>query len=148
MVTGWLTGTVASSAADASVLDAAGDGGLGAAVLGVDLDGDGYGDLVSGLPGASTVAWLAGPMRGAFPVLPGDGDAVGDAVGGDGAGASLAVAGDALGDGGLALLIGAPTADGGAGEGSGVVWVLSAPWGAGATLDDAPTLLGEQPGDG
>ena len=139
-----LAGTVSAGAAEASLLDGDGDGGLGGAVAGADLDGDGYGDLISGLPGASAVAWLAGPVRGALPALPGDGAA----RGGEGAGASLAMAGDALGEDSLAVLVGAPDADGGAGEGSGVVYVLAAPWGADAALEDAPTLLGSSGGEG
>lgn len=90
-----------------------------------DLDGDGFGDLWIGAPGADGAAGAGCGRVGLYSGRDGavlfqyEGEAAGDRLG-----ASLANAGDLDGDGRADLLAGAPGADTG-GEDSGAVHVLA-----------------------
>ncbi|MBN1335781.1 MAG: FG-GAP repeat protein [Deltaproteobacteria bacterium] len=129
--------------------DESGDG-LGSALGGADLDGDGLADLALGAPGtggpgveAGSVHLFLGPVRGLHTA--GDADATWTGTAGDRAAATLAVVSDLDGDGLDDLLVGAP----GASEGAGAIHVV--PGGAlsgGGTLSDLPDRIsGEAPLD-
>ena len=106
---------------------AAGDG-LGGAALAVgDVDGDGVGDLLAGVPGAGTLHVVLGTDAavGGWPVSRDLGSSPGDVVLSGPAGFPSAVAAaDLNGDGIADIVVGAAAADGGGGAGSGAVWVV------------------------
>jgi hypothetical protein len=112
-------------------------------LVGLDMDGDGVGDLVSGAWGADLVHVMAGPFAGthealdAGPVLTGDF--------GEGTGYALA-AGDYNGDGALDLAIGIPHAV----ASQGGLWIQDGPFDAtqdGLIRTRARRIEGVQEGD-
>ncbi len=97
---------------------ATGDAAGAALAAGADVDGDGYGDVLIGAPGADSGAggawWIDGPHTGAAVL---DAAAfIGGGTPGDQAGAALDFAGDVDGDGFVDLLVGGP--------GAGSAWLL------------------------
>lgn len=101
-----------------------------------DFNGDGLGDYLIGSPsadagnGTSGAAYLIFGVPGGFPtgidvtrLSPATGVVFGGAALSDGAGASVAAAGDVNGDGLADVIVGAPYAEGGA-AGSGVAYVV------------------------
>ncbi len=119
----------------------------GAAVAPVgDVDGDGFAELMVGVPGSDVraengglVAILEGPLDAEeeldnAPVL------LYGAQSGDGAGDALAPAGDLDGDGISDLLVGAPGADTSA-EDAGIAYVLAGPLTASLRLSSADGRL-------
>ncbi len=119
-------GTTGSDDALATLAGTTSGGGLGAALLVTDLDGDGVADLAAGAPDAEAgaVVVVYGPVTGAVSDSDADVVLLGEASG-DGAGAALA-AGDTDGDGVPDLVIGAPDEDTG-GTNGGAVYLVVGP---------------------
>ncbi|MDP2314838.1 MAG: MopE-related protein [Pseudomonadota bacterium] len=122
--------------------EASGDEAGTAVAFAGDTDGDGYGDLLVGAPGADREAGrvylVAGPpgvdpLPGALAVLRGD-------TAGAALGAGVAGAGDVDGDGRCDLLSGAP-GDSRGGAGAGAAWLLYGPARGNSLLGGAGTVL-------
>jgi hypothetical protein len=122
--------------ADMSMADAgasfsglvAGDGAGAWVAAAGSVDGDDYDDILLGVDpssGADPVL-VRGPVWGAMALSDADGIYVGESAS-DGAGASMAAAGDTDGDGIGDLLIGAPTHSGAASEAGAVYLILGGP---------------------
>jgi cysteine-rich repeat protein len=125
-----LFGTIdlGTAAPPARVVGAVAGDALGGAALAVgDVDGDGVGDLLAGAPGAATLHVVLGTAAavGGWPVSRDLGSSPGDVVlsGPPGFPSAVATA-DVSGDGIADIVVGAAGADGGAGAGSGAVWVV------------------------
>jgi hypothetical protein len=106
--------------------------GTGAAMVGADLDSDGFDDLAVGAPGdwsyvirAGKVMVFAGPLSGTYTAADADRLWVGEHLG-DHAGRSVAL-GDFDGSGRGDVAIGAPFAAGAADEAGGAVYILYDP---------------------
>ena len=114
--------------------------GLGTALAGLgDVNGDGFGDLVVGAPGAGTVDLYCGSATG-----PGDEPDWTATTADSELGAALAWAGDVNRDGFADLVVGAPTFTGAeVGEGAVFLW-LGGP--EGLALDADWSVAGGQPG--
>lgn len=147
-------GTADLSIADAKVTGAAASDALGASTpLVLDLDGDGWGDLVAAARSADGDASDAGAVYGWHgPILEDTSASVADMTllgqgSNDYAGTTLASAGDLDGDGRVELLVGAYNNDT-AGAAAGCLYLLYGPPSAAMSLVDAEvTFLGESIGD-
>jgi hypothetical protein len=111
--------------------------GMGFGIAGIgDTNGDGRADIATGAhllhPGTAYV-WHEGLVPGIWTTADADAAFVGEAVGGDEAGAALAGMGDTSGDGLADLLI----ADYWAGSGQGAAYVVHAPFSGTTGLEDA-----------
>ncbi len=122
--------------------EASGDEAGAAVAFAGDTDGDGYGDVLVGAPGADRgagrvylVAGPATPATLADAVAELRGDSAGDALG-----SALAGVGDVDGDGLCDLLSGAPGDDRG-GSGAGAAWLLYGPTRGVSLLGAAGTVL-------
>ncbi len=115
-----------------------GGAGLGAVLVsGADLDGDGYTDLLAGMPDGAGLVQGFGLTAVPWDILP-QGSA-------DQLGADIAILADSDGAGTPLVLLGAPLADAGVRAG-GVVWLVSGA--GGGTLSSLDLRIGaEQPGD-
>jgi hypothetical protein len=128
---------------DADILlhgDVAGEGmGFGIAGIG-DTNGDGRADIATGAhllhPGMAYV-WHESLLPGQWTPADADAAFVGEAVGGDEAGAALAGLGDATGDGLTDLLI----ADYWAGSGQGAAYLVHGPFSGTRGLEDAEASI-------
>jgi len=130
LMTAELDGTTSLAVADATVVGAAGDEAGSAIAGGGDVNQDGFSDILLGVSGDDEAgvdagaAWLFhGPISGDYPCDAGDTWFVGEHAG-DGAGTSVAMAGDINGDGFTDLLIGAMGSDAGGSE-SGTTYLVS-----------------------
>jgi hypothetical protein len=130
LMTAEMHGTVSLATADATIVGAAGDEAGSAIAGGGDVNQDGYADILLGVAGDDEggadagAAWLFhGPLSGDYPCDAGDTWFVGEQAG-DGAGSSVAMAGDINGDGFTDLLIGAIGSDAGGNE-SGTTYLVS-----------------------
>lgn len=130
VLTGGIEGEISLSDADATIIGAAGDQVGLAIAAGGDVNQDGYSDLLLGVAGDDEggedagAAWLFhGPVSGELPCDAGDTWFVGEAAG-DQAGTSVAMAGDANGDGFEDLMIGALGSDAGGIE-SGTAYLIT-----------------------
>ncbi len=138
---GWCLGgeLTLDATADAVWLGNEQDGYAGVALDGVgDLDGDGYGDVVAGLPKANrngadsgALVILRGRPDGERTVY-GDGAVLSGVSTRDEAGTSVAGVGDVDGDGLPDVLVGAPYLDGVSSDSGGAYLVLGAPTGNGS----------------
>ncbi|MFN7145380.1 MAG: MopE-related protein, partial [Myxococcota bacterium] len=150
LVLGGATGSLSLSLAEAEISGNAGSDTLGTAFSPAgDTDGDGFADVWIGVEnaddngaGSGTVHLLRGPISGAAEVGDlSDAQLLGGAVD-DGAGASVANAGDIDGDGHDDVLVGAPDAgDGGA------AYLVLGPFDGRAVLTDADTVFTGASGD-
>ena len=153
-VLGAVSGTVDLSSADAKVTGAAVNAKFGYTPShGADVDGDGWTDLVVGVPDASGSVSSSGAIyvfAGPVDADRGAGDAEGAAFGessSDLAGQFLACPGDLDGDAADELAIAAPYDDG-AGSSAGQVYLLYGGWSGTISLADAEAWwLGESAGD-
>lgn len=142
LVTGAIAGTVNLSDADAKLIGEAEGDRAGTAVAGPgDLDGDGYGDILIGAPDEATVGvdggavyLLHGPVAGQLSLASADVKIVSEGPY-DGAGASLAAAGDVNGDGLADVWVGA--------RGSFRTYLVLGPASAVTDLSQADRILGE-----
>jgi hypothetical protein len=145
------TGTSVVTGADLAIAGANANDYLGSAVIGGDLDGDGYADLVvsgygydrsSGAQNSGRVWIWYGPL-GAEALATADATVTG-ASGGDRLGWSVADVGDTDGDGLDELLLGADGYNGTSATDSGGAWLFEASLsGAVAASDAVATLLGD-----
>lgn len=136
VLAGPLSGAVSVNSAASELTGTTTSDGAGAAVVGgEDLDGDGYGDLVIGAPGAGggagSVYVVRGPVSGAIRLSAADAELWGTA--GSGAGAALALIGDADGDGNADLAVGGPDLD--------RAWLVLGPITADAALSAADVVV-------
>jgi hypothetical protein len=130
LMTADLGGSVSLATAEATVFGAPGDEVGSAIAAGGDVNQDGFADILLGVAGDDEggedagAAWLFhGPISGDYPCDSGDTWFVGEQAG-DGAGTSVAMAGDINGDGFTDLLIGALGSDAG-GSDSGTTYLVS-----------------------
>ncbi len=125
---------------------------LGQSVAAGDFNGDGFFDLAVGSPGSSIIAPFAGavhvlhsPFSGVVPLAQADAVAAGEYAE-DRAGSAVAAC-DLTGDGIAELVVGAYAFDG-AGQASGVVYILEGPVSGNRPLSQAEGRLdGESAGD-
>ncbi len=145
---GPVAGALAAEDADATWTGVAGDRAGAGLAPAEDLDGDGLGDLLVGLPGAGDGAGRVAVLSGGTALEGGDLVAAPGGIAGEAPGDAAAVAacpGDADGDGRGDVLVGGP----GAGEGEGAVWLVLAPLDGKRGLGDADRKwFGEEGGLG
>ena len=140
--------------ASAAILGANADDFAGAAIAaGLDVDGDGFSDLLVDAQdtddagdGSGTNYLFYGPVTGEHLTTDADGWMVGEDWN-DNAGQSVALVSDGTGDGSPDVLLGAQAADT-AGDRSGTVYLVEGPVSGELSLGDAwASLLGEAEGD-
>lgn len=147
-----LGGTVDLGVADAKIRGEAEDDGAGGSVSTAgDYNGDGLSDLILGAPGTSgggagAAYVFFGPVSGTLGVSAADVSLLGDGVG-DGAGYSVASAGDYDGDGFDDVFVGAWANDDG-GTDAGAAYLVRGPASGTVDLGSADlVLVGENAGD-
>jgi hypothetical protein len=137
-------GRLADGQVDAILLGTEQSGYNGSAVTAADFDGDGYSDIVTGAPEASTyigasgqVSVFYGPVDGVIRVPDADTNFTGSRLG-DRAGRSLSAVGDVSGDGVVDLIIGSGASS--ANDAPVAAWIVSDPASA-IDLASAPALV-------